>query len=101
MCKKMSSSRCVVEEEPSSAIEKQRYDGWYNNLAHQDWGAVESQLVRKAPSSYADGVYMIAEGRPSARSLSQELFKGEDGLPSIRNLTVLFVFFGEWSLALF
>lgn len=20
--------------------EKQRYDGWYNNLAHQDWGAV-------------------------------------------------------------
>ncbi|KAG0414764.1 hypothetical protein HPB47_008047, partial [Ixodes persulcatus] len=86
------------EEEPYSSqmhIEKQRYDGWYNNLAHQDWGAVESQLVRKAPSSYADGVYMIAEGRPSPRSLSQDLFKGEDGLPSTRNLTVLFVFFGQ------
>lgn len=20
--------------------EKQRYDGWYNNLAHPDWGSV-------------------------------------------------------------
>lgn len=91
-------ARCLDEEEPYSSqmhIEKQRYDGWYNNLAHQDWGAVESQLVRKAPSSYADGVYMIAEGRPSPRSLSQDLFKGEDGLPSTRNLTVLFVFFGQ------
>lgn len=22
-----------------SQLEKQRYDGWYNNLAHPDWGA--------------------------------------------------------------
>jgi len=23
-----------------SQTEKQRYDGWYNNLAHPDWGSV-------------------------------------------------------------
>ncbi|XP_022705418.1 dual oxidase-like isoform X3 [Varroa jacobsoni] len=92
-------TRAKVKQYPPARhvhAEKQRYDGWYNNLAHQDWGAVESQLVRKAPSSYADGVYMLAgEDRPSPRILSQALMKGEDGLPSVRNLTVLFVFFGQ------
>lgn len=28
------------EERLMSHVEKQRYDGWYNNLAHPDWGAV-------------------------------------------------------------
>ena len=27
--------------------EQQRYDGWYNNLAHPAWGAVDSHLTRK------------------------------------------------------
>lgn len=56
----------------------------------------ESQLTRKAPPSYADGVYMLAgEDRPSPRLLSQALMKGDDGLPSARNLTTLFAFFGK------
>ncbi|GIZ03249.1 dual oxidase [Caerostris extrusa] len=76
--------------------EKQRYDGWYNNLAHPDWGAVESQLTRRAPPSYADGVYeMGGARRPGARLLSQALMRGGDGLPSRRNLTALFAFFGQ------
>lgn len=55
-----------------------------------------SQLTRKAPSSYADGVYMMAgSDRPSPRNLSQVVMKGEDGLPSRRNLTALFAFFGK------
>lgn len=29
-----------VTEKIYSQIEKQRYDGWYNNLAHPDWGSV-------------------------------------------------------------
>lgn len=37
---------------------------------------------------------LAGEDRPSPRILSQALMKGEDGLPSVRNLTVLFVFFG-------
>ncbi|XP_035222142.1 dual oxidase-like isoform X3 [Stegodyphus dumicola] len=76
--------------------EKQRYDGWYNNLGHPDWGSVESQLTRKTPAYYSDGVYMLAGmDRPSPRKLSQALMRGEDGLPSLRNLTALFTFFGQ------
>jgi tryptophan-rich sensory protein len=29
-----------ISEKIFSHTEKQRYDGWYNNLAHPDWGAV-------------------------------------------------------------
>lgn len=35
-----SSSLCFIAEKYYSQIEKQRYDGWYNNLAHPQWGAV-------------------------------------------------------------
>ncbi|KAK4314584.1 hypothetical protein Pmani_014125 [Petrolisthes manimaculis] len=31
---------------PDSYVEKQRYDGWYNNLAHPNWGSAESVLTR-------------------------------------------------------
>ncbi|KAF8765205.1 Dual oxidase like protein [Argiope bruennichi] len=91
------SSDTLSEEEPLfTHTEKQRYDGWYNNLAHPDWGSIDSQLTRKAPPSYSDGVYQMAgSSRPGARSLSQALMKGGDGLASRRNLTVLFTFFGQ------
>ncbi|KFM82372.1 Dual oxidase, partial [Stegodyphus mimosarum] len=38
---------------------------------------------------------MAGMDRPSARALSQALMKGSDGLSSVRNLTVLFTFFGQ------
>lgn len=79
-----------------SHSEKQRYDGWYNNLAHPDWGTVDSHLVRKAPSAYADGVYMMAgTNRPSPRRLSQLFMRGRDGLGSRHNRTALLAFFGQ------
>lgn len=79
-----------------SKAEKQRYDGWYNNLAHPSWGAIDNQLTRKAPASYGDGVYtMNGEGRPSPRTLSQAFMKGEDGLGSLKNRTALSAFFGQ------
>ena len=56
----------------------------------------DSQLTRKVPASYADGVYkMPGEFRPSPRSISQALMKGSDGLPSRRNRTALHTFFGK------
>ncbi|CAL1263202.1 unnamed protein product [Larinioides sclopetarius] len=86
----------VQNVEMYTHTEKQRYDGWYNNLGHPEWGSVESQLTRKTPAFYADGVYMLAgEDRPSPRTLSQALMRGDDGLPSLRNLTALFTFFGQ------
>ena len=45
----------------SMMYERQRYDGWYNNMANPDWGSVDSRLARKTPAHYEDGVYMMAE----------------------------------------
>ena len=56
----------------------------------------ESQLTRKAPASYSDGVYtMTGDQRPSPRTISQALMKGSDGLASRRNRTALHTFFGK------
>jgi len=90
---------CLVtlsESRDRAFVEKQRYDGWYNNLAHPDWGSADSQLTRKAPAFYSDGVYrMSGDSRPSPRTISQALMKGSDGLPSRRNRTALHTFFGK------
>jgi hypothetical protein len=89
--------RKTVSSSPMhNRYEQQRYDGWYNNLGHPDWGAVESHLTRKTPPAYADGVYMMSgENRPSPRQLSQAFMKGEDGLGSLLNRTALQTFFGQ------
>ena len=78
--------------------EKQRYDGWYNNLANPDWGSVDSRLARKTPAHYEDGVYTMAEtNRPSPRDLSN-FMKGSDGHGSVLNRTTMLAFFGQVSL---
>jgi len=90
-------SHCVrSQDEMQNKYERQRYDGWYNNLAHPGWGSVDSHLTRKTPPSYADGVYMMSGGdRPSPRDLSQAFMKGADGLGSLRNRTAMQTFFGQ------
>lgn len=58
--------------------------------------SVDSRLIRKMPAAYSDGVYMMAgQDRPSPRKLSQLFMQGDDGLPSVKNRTALFAFFGE------
>jgi dual oxidase len=58
----------------------------------------DSQLTRKAPSSYSDGVYkMSGDNRPSARTISQVFMKGKDGMGSLRNRTGIATFFGKTS----
>ena len=86
----------TAQENMTNKYEQQRYDGWYNNLAHPDWGSIESHLTRKTPPSYSDGVYMMnGDDRPSPRQLSQTFMKGEDGLGSLNNRTALHTFFGQ------
>ncbi|KAK6741023.1 hypothetical protein RB195_009088 [Necator americanus] len=75
--------------------EFQRYDGWYNNLANRDWGSAGSRLHRDSPSNYEDGVYMMNLSLPSARVLSDLVFKGNAGIPNARNLTSMFAFFSQ------
>ena len=86
----------VASDDMSNRYEQQRYDGWYNNLAHPSWGSIESHLTRKTPPSYSDGVYLMnGNDRPSPRKLSQVFLKGKDGLGSQRNRTALQTFFGQ------
>ena len=58
----ITASGAMEEQEMMGKYERQRYDGWYNNLAHPGWGAVDGHLTRKTPPSYADGVYMMSGG---------------------------------------
>uniref|UniRef100_A0A8C5P9H6 NAD(P)H oxidase (H2O2-forming) n=1 Tax=Leptobrachium leishanense TaxID=445787 RepID=A0A8C5P9H6_9ANUR len=76
--------------------EVQRYDGWYNNLAHHSTGTKDSKFLRLNPASYSDGVYEVAKEPelPNPRIISDVVMKGQSGLASPRNLTVLGVFFG-------
>ncbi|XP_026374439.2 dual oxidase 2 [Ursus arctos] len=76
--------------------EVQRYDGWFNNLRHHERGAAGFRLQRLVPANYADGVYQaLAEPLlPNPRLLSDAAMRGTAGQPSLRNRTVLGVFFG-------
>lgn len=75
--------------------EYQRYDGWFNNLANPQWGTVGAHLHRDAPSRYQDGVYMLNVNLPSARAISELVFKGPSGIPSKRNVTTMLAFFSQ------
>lgn len=76
--------------------EIQRYDGWYNNLAHHSRGTVDAPFVRLLPARYADGVYEVLQEPelPNPRQISNVAMKGESGIPCAKNRTVLFVYFG-------
>ncbi|XP_047396007.1 dual oxidase 2 isoform X1 [Sciurus carolinensis] len=76
--------------------EVQRFDGWFNNLRHHQRGAAGSRLQRLVPANYADGVYQALEEPllPNPRRLSDAATQGRAGLASLRNRTVLGVFFG-------
>uniref|UniRef100_A0A3B3DLN3 NAD(P)H oxidase (H2O2-forming) n=1 Tax=Oryzias melastigma TaxID=30732 RepID=A0A3B3DLN3_ORYME len=69
-----------------------RFDGWYNSLGNPRRGSV----VRLVPAQYWDGVYqpVLEPLQPNPRRLSRLLAEGPSGLPSTRNQTVLFLFFG-------
>ncbi|CAD5221006.1 unnamed protein product [Bursaphelenchus xylophilus] len=90
----------ILSANTTTALERvheyQRYDGWYNNLANPQWGTINSRLHRDAPSSYEDGVYKLWEkDLPSARNISNLVFKGPDGIPNARNLTTMMAFFSQ------
>jgi hypothetical protein len=54
-----------------------------------------SRLHRHVPSEYYDGVYMIDDHRPSARAISDLVFKGPSGLANKRNATTMLAFFSN------
>ncbi|XP_062578537.1 dual oxidase 2-like isoform X2 [Saccostrea cucullata] len=71
-------------------------DGFFNNLNHPDWGAVDDILIRKSPPAYQDGVYEPAgQDRPNPFDLSDSAHSGESGLSSARGRTAMLVYFGQ------
>ncbi|XP_060072103.1 dual oxidase 1-like [Ylistrum balloti] len=71
-------------------------DGWYNNLLHPEWGAVDTILLRKSPTSYADGVYhMAGPNRPNPFEVSRVAHRGIMGLGSERGRTALMTYYGQ------
>lgn len=71
-------------------------DGWYNNLLHPEWGAVDTILLRKSPTSYADGVYhMAGQNRPNPFEISKVAHRGIMGLGSERGRTALMTYYGQ------
>lgn len=85
-----------ISENNISTLEHQRYDGWYNNLAHPSWGSIDSHIIRRSPAAYSDGVYTpTGSSRPPALTVSELFMKGQDGIASLANRTVLTTFFGQ------
>ncbi|GFR66424.1 dual oxidase [Elysia marginata] len=80
----------------SDEFERHPNDGWYNNLVHPEWGAVDTHLLRLSPADYSDGVYEPAgKARPNPFTISQIAFSGSNRLGSARNRNALLVFFGQ------
>ncbi|GFO25868.1 hypothetical protein PoB_005237300 [Plakobranchus ocellatus] len=77
-------------------FERHPNDGWYNNLVHPDWGAIDTHLLRLSRSAYSDGVYEPSgRNRPNPFTISQIAFKGNNTLSSLRKRNALLAFFGQ------
>ncbi|XP_072402675.1 dual oxidase 2-like [Diabrotica undecimpunctata] len=80
----------------SKTVEYPGYDGWYNNLARPDSGAIDRPLLRRWPAAYADGTYLPSgSDRPNPLVLSDQLLSGPIGLTSNVGKNALLVFFGQ------
>jgi len=94
-CWNENSLTCEDPKEPEEA-EYEGYDGFYNNLARPDLGAVDTPLLRRVPAAYKDGVYEPSgHDRPNPLELSEQLLKGDIGTQSRTGKTALLVFFGQ------
>ncbi|CAB5035242.1 unannotated protein [freshwater metagenome] len=68
-----------------------------NNLANPSWGAVGVDLLRRAPSAYADGRSAAAgASRPSARMLSNALSTQSAALANGRQMSDFLYVFGQF-----
>eukprot|EP00118_Oscarella_pearsei_P006944 m.32550 g.32550 ORF g.32550 m.32550 type:complete len:1691 (+) comp31668_c0_seq3:179-5251(+) len=80
----------------TETYEYEGYDGWYNNLAHPDWGGADMTLTRRLEPAYADGVYHPAgEDRPNPINVSDTVMNGFTGQGSARKRTAMLTFFGQ------
>ncbi|XP_018566718.1 dual oxidase 2-like [Anoplophora glabripennis] len=76
--------------------EYEGYDGFYNNIAVPDLGAIDKPLLRRWPAAYKDGSYEPSGyDRPNPIELSDQLLNGDIGQMSQKGRNALFLFFGQ------
>ncbi|HEX8204004.1 MAG TPA: peroxidase family protein, partial [Isosphaeraceae bacterium] len=73
-------------------------DGSGNNLANPAWGRAGTDLLRRAPAAYADGVSAPAgANRPSARVISNTIAdQGDEDIISDRQLSAMIYAWGQF-----
>ncbi|KAF2344349.1 hypothetical protein FHG87_024895, partial [Trinorchestia longiramus] len=85
-------SECGAQEHHS---EYESYDGFYNNFARPEQGAVDTPLLRLLPPAYRDGVYEPAYREVNPLTVSENTMNGSSGQLSNGGKTALLVFFGQ------
>ncbi|EGD74734.1 dual oxidase 2 short isoform [Salpingoeca rosetta] len=77
-------------------VEYQGWDGFYNNLAHPEWGVADSNLLRILPPKYADGQYAPSNpDGPNPRSVSEATMAGNTGIIPDIPRTVFWTHYGQ------
>ncbi|XP_064081195.1 dual oxidase 2-like isoform X2 [Macrobrachium nipponense] len=76
-------------------VEYEGFDGWYNNMAIPNLGAVDTPLQRLLPTAYSDGVYQPVKRKVNPLQASQQLMSGTNGLYSKAARTAFSVYFGQ------
>ncbi len=72
-------------------------DGTGNNLAHPTWGSTGVELLRRAPTTYADGLSAPSAGRPNPREISNAVVdQGTDDVFSRRGLAAMAYVWGQF-----
>jgi len=85
----------------AQCAEVRSYDGSGNNIANPTWGAVGQQLLRKAPTAYADGFASPAQRgalNPNVRKISNAVVKNVSGaaIKSAQLLSDMTWIYGQW-----
>jgi hypothetical protein len=72
-------------------------DGFGNNLAHPEWGSIQTNFARMAPVDYADGISIPrVDGRPNIRGVGVALMRQIESRPSDRLLSGYVYAFGNF-----
>ncbi|KAL8598120.1 hypothetical protein ACOMHN_030406 [Nucella lapillus] len=97
MCRDGLRLNATSQCEPTEAeFERHPEDGWYNNLLHPDWGALDGELLRRSPVAYSDGVFEPSGvHRPNPFDISRIAHEGDSGKGSVGNRNAMLVFFGQ------
>jgi hypothetical protein len=73
-------------------------DGSGNNLIHNEWGKSYTNILRKTPARYQNGLSEPIKNLPNPRFLSSSIGKLKDNkvIPNSFNFTMLFGTWGQF-----